>query len=360
MLRSAGDGKAQRARGRTDAPTADVGADRRSEEATGIPVDLKLEGAEDAAAADVDTTSPSQTNPSGKCYRGLVRAAEEVFAAAAKGRAPESGKIIAAVRRAYKQLEKDDELLSETVRQRRDFRSWPQRAANVAILAMRMGKELEADERRILALGLCGLMHDVGMLSVPDEVLDSPKLSDSQFKLLQQHPLKSKRMILRFGKFFSWIGKIVAQTHERRDGRGYPQGLKGEEIHEIAQVLGLADSYEAMAHPRPDRKAKAMYHTVKEIIDQRNSQFDRLTIRALIHIVSIFPLGSLVKLNNGEIGRVLGISPPHPTRPRVEVLVDSKGRRQLPGRIIDLGTEPLIYIVDPAIEEEAVERAKSR
>ena len=350
MLRSA-DEHRPRGRRSTDA-TVDQALPGPSDSAE-IPVDLKGLG-EEGSATEVEVVD--EVNAARRCYRGLVRAAEEVFDAAAKRRAPESGKIMAAVRRAYRQLEKDDELLSETVRQRRDFRSWPQRAANVAILAMRMGSELEADERRMLALGLCGLMHDVGMLSVPDEVLDSPKLKDSQLKLLQQHPLKSKEMILDFGKSFAWIAKIVAQTHERRDGRGYPSGLKGDEIHEIARILGLADSYEAMAHPRPDRKAKAMYHTVKEIIDQRNAQFDRHSIRALIHIVSIFPLGSLVKLNNGEIGRVLGTSRPHPTRPKVEVLVDAKGRRQAAGRVIDLGAEPLLYIVDPAIEEEALKR----
>ena len=97
-----------------------------------------------------------------------------------------------------------------------------------------------------------------------------------------------------------------------------------------------------------------MYHAVKEIIDQLNAQFDRGAIRALIHIVSIFPLGSLVKLNNREAGRVLGTSRTHPTRPRVEVLVDSRGRPQAPGRIVDLGTEPLLYVINPMIEEDAL------
>ena len=83
----------------------------------------------------------------------------------------------------------------------------------------------------------------------------------------------------------------------------------------------------------------------------RNSLFDRRLIKALINIVSIFPLGSLVKLNNGEIGRVVATSRLHPTRPTVDVLVDPRGRRLSDARQIDLQDEPMLYIVDPAIEE---------
>jgi HD-GYP domain-containing protein (c-di-GMP phosphodiesterase class II) len=283
-------------------------------------------------------------------YQILVEAAAQVFDAAAKEMVPDSAAIIGAVRQARKQLEEGDELLAAVVRQRRDFRSWPERAANVAILSMRLGMGLEADERRCLALGLCGLMHDIGMLTVPPEVLDSPKFTPAQLELLHQHPIKSQQMVQNFGESFAWIGKIVAQVHERRNGKGYPHGLKGEKIHEVARILGAADTYEAMAHPRPDRKAQAMYNAVKEIIDQRNAQFDRRIIRALIHIVSIFPLGSLVKLNNGEIGRVIAVSRTHPTRPTVEIMIDSRGQHLPDPRAFDLENEPMIYIVDPAID----------
>ncbi len=94
---------------------------------------------------------------------------------------------------------------------------------------------------------------------------------------------------------------------------------------------------------------------MKKIIDQRNSLFDRSLIKALIDIVSIFPLGSLVKLNNGEVGRVVGTSRLHPTRPMVDILIDPRGR--LPeARLLNLQDEPMLYIVDPAIEEGVLTR----
>jgi len=159
-----------------------------------------------------------------------------------------------------------------------------------------------------------------------------------------------------FGKAFDWIAKVVVQVHERHDGSGYPKGLTGEEIHEFARIIGLVDTYEAMAQPRVDRQARVVYNALKKIIDQRNSLFDRSLIKALIDIVSIFPLGSLVKLNNGEVGRVVGTSRLHPTRPMVDILIDPRGRRLPEALLLNLQDESMLYIVDPAIEEGVLTR----
>ena len=91
--------------------------------------------------------------------------------------------------------------------------------------------------------------------------LEGGILSSAQLKILRQHPLESKKIIEGFGDSFAWIGKIVVQIHERWDGSGYPYGLKGRQLHELAGILGLADAYEAMVHPRPDRKAQPLYKT---------------------------------------------------------------------------------------------------
>lgn len=310
-------------------------------------------------AVDVMPASPdeeivddqAEQDGASQAYDTLVQAADELFAAATEQRAPNGPLAVAAVRGAVAQLSESDALLTETVRRRPEAQSLAQRSVNVAVMAMRLGREIEFDERRTLALGLCGLTHDLGMLKVPDEVLKSPRLTPQQLQTLQNHPKDSESIVRSFGKAFQWVGKVVVQVHERRDGSGYPKALKGEDIHEFARVIGLVDTYEAMAQPRADRQARVVYNALKEIIDLRNSLFDRRLIKALINIVSIFPLGSLVKLNNGEIGRVVATSRLHPTRPTVDVLVDSRGRRLSEARQIELQDEPMLYIVDPAIEE---------
>ena len=292
--------------------------------------------------------------PVAQLYQMLVQTAQRIFAAAAAEKQLEGAGLVKPLKQALQELQQSEGLLTETVRYRNSERTLPQRAANTALLSIRMGLEIEYDERRILSLGLCALMHDLGMLSMPAELLEARRFTPEQRARLNRHPLESQRLAEGFGKNFAWIGKIVAQVHERVDGSGYPAGLKGEEIHEFARIIGLADTYEAMVHPRPDREVRAVYNVVKEIIDLRNTLFDRQLVKALIHIVSIFPLGSLVKLNNEEIGRVVATSRLHPTRPMVEILLDARGRRLSTPRLIDLEEEPMVYVVDPAIQESVL------
>ncbi|MFA6109752.1 MAG: HD domain-containing phosphohydrolase [Candidatus Latescibacterota bacterium] len=292
-------------------------------------------------------------------YERLSSAAAAIFTAATGGGMPDEKELLESLRQALTRLRVSHGLLAETVSlHHKASRGWPQRAANTALLAMRLGLEIEYEERPCLALGLCALMHDLGMTRVPEELLTSSRLTPGQLEVLRQHPAESQRIVTGFGAAFAWIGKIVVQVHERQDGSGYPHGLRGNQIHEMARIIGLADTYEAMAHPRADRKARVTYHALKEIIDLRNTLFERPLIKALIHIVSIFPLGSLVKLNNGDVGRVITTSRTHPTRPILEILLDARGRRHDEPRELDLEQEPMLYIVDPAIEEDVLDRGE--
>ena len=152
-----------------------------------------------------DIPSPAAGQPA-EVYLRLVQVARHIFAAAAEGVAPNIARILRSTREVLEQLQKNDDLLAETVRQRNRGHSWPQRAANVTILSMRLGLELDYSERRIQGLGLCALMHDIGMLKIPDEVLNSRQIGPEQLKVLHQHPIVSLKMVQSFGKNFAQIG----------------------------------------------------------------------------------------------------------------------------------------------------------
>ena len=338
---------------RQEEPPGPWKAVRRQQATPVVTVDtpLLLLDAEGQVEGNAPNQPASQTTP---LYQRLVQTAERIFAAAFQGSQLEGSSLVGPLKEALRQLQQDEALLAEMVRHRNSERTFPQRAANTALLSMRMGLELEYDERRVLSLGLCALMHDLGMAGLPAELLEAQRFTPEQRAQIHRHPLESQRLVQAFGKGFTWIGKIVVQVHERIDGTGYPARLKGEQIHEFARIIGLADTYEAMVHPRPDREARAVYHVVKEIIDLRNTLFDRRLVKALIHIVSIFPLGSLVRLNNEEVGRVVGTSRLRPTRPTVEILLDARGRRLSTPRLIVLEEEPMVYVVDPAITESVL------
>ena len=306
-----------------------------------------------APGATVEHVS-DPSDPAVGVYEQLLSVVQLVFDAAATGSAPDGPATVAPMRAVLEQLEQGDGLLAVTVRQRGRADSLAKRSANVAVLSILLGLEMKYDERQCVALGLCCIMHDIGMLTIPADAMNARKFSNKVKGMLHRHPIESKRMVESFGKAFNWVGEIVVQAHERWDGGGYPQGLKKEEIHEFARVIGLVDTYEAMVQPRADREARVVYNALQAIIDQRNTQFEPRLIKALISIVSIFPVGSLVKVNNGEIGRVVGAHRRHPTRPAVDILVDSHGRRLDEARTLKLVDEPMLYIVDPAIGETAI------
>lgn len=325
MLRTAGDVRGTRpTEQQATAPSKEAKLHKEEPLPEGLP----------ALEETADVAAPVPRSDA-EIYKRLIGVAEQVFAAACSGETPDENAIVRALRACMNTLREGEGLLAET---------------------MRLGLELGADDKRCLAVGLCGLMHDLGMLKVPKEVLQEESLSAEGFALLGRHPVETQRILDDFGPAFARLGKIVVQVHERRDGSGYPQGLNRDEIHEIAQLVGLADTYLAMAHPRIDRPGVVVYNALKNVIDMRRTLFDIKLVKALINIVSIFPLGSLVKLNNNEIGRVIGTSRLHPTRPKVEVLLDSRGQPLKPPRQMVLEEEPMVYIVNPAIEEDVLKK----
>ena len=306
-----------------------------------VPTSIEL-----AAAADL--------------YANLVSVTESIFEVAVRNEPLDHAGVFGVLNQCLGSLQVNDDLLTESIRQRELEQTLPVRASNVAVLSLRVGLQLKFEERQTLALGLCSLVHDLGMTTVPDEILSSRKLTPEQLGILRRHPFESRAMMVSFGEQFAWIGDIVAQVHERQDGSGYPEGLSGDDIHEFAQIIGLADTYEAMSHPRPDREAPITYNALTEIIDVRNSLFDPALVKALINIVSIFPLGSLVQLNNRTVGRVIGANRLQPARPLIEVLLGSEGKLLKAPHTVDLIDEPMLHIADPAISESRLTERSAR
>jgi HD-GYP domain-containing protein (c-di-GMP phosphodiesterase class II) len=146
------------------------------------------------------------------------------------------------------------------------------------------------------------------------------------------------------------VAEVAYQEQEREDGSGYPQGLRGISIHEYAKIIGLAVLFTAMLQPRPQRERRIPFEIIKEIIDHNKSQFPLYLIRILIDELSLFPMGLYVKLNTGEIGRVLRTNRLAPMRPVIEIVRDVNGRAPQERREYDLMKEHILRIEDALFE----------
>ena len=232
-------------------------------------------------------------------------------------------------------------------------------AANVCILALKIGMELGFSAVALGQLALAALLQDIGMARLPEEFLGrSGPLSAAERAALRQSPEEGARLLRASGLQYHWLAEGLLQVHERRDGSGYPRGLQGEGILEFAQIVGLADVYESLVHHRPFRRCLGPVQALKEILHRERAAFPDRILKALIRGLTTFPVGSLVRLNTGEIGRVVAKHPDFPLRPLVEVLL-RQGKPMDDPLLIDLSKNPLLHVQESVVED-VLEQEASR
>lgn len=225
---------------------------------------------------------------------------------------------------------------------------------NVAVFAIKIGQGLGYEKARLVELGVAALVHDVGMTKIPDEIVNKHGvLSDEEYAQIKKHPQFGYDIIFNsLGEKYKWLAVVVLQEQEREGGQGYPKKLTGNQIHEYAKIIGMVDVYEALSHPRPQRKRFLPYEATKVIVGTSKGMFNPKLIKVLITKLSCFPIGSYVVLNSKAIGKVQETNESSPLRPAIEILYDGMGKKLLEKKIINLRDTPLLYIVDSIFEED--------
>jgi putative nucleotidyltransferase with HDIG domain len=159
-------------------------------------------------------------------------------------------------------------------------------SVSVVRMAGQVSRDLALDERQVKRIETAALLHDIGKVSIPDEVLAKPgPLNSAEWALTREHPVIGERM-LRAVPDFSPIARIVRHEHEHYDGSGYPDGLRGEDIPIGSRVILACDAYHAMISDRPYRKALSQEQAVAELADGAGTQFDPAVTEILIASLS--------------------------------------------------------------------------
>ncbi len=220
---------------------------------------------------------------------------------------------------------------------------------NVCILSLEIGLWLGFGRDALFKLGLASLLHDVGMSAFLDLANQPKSLSLSDFQKIKIHPQKGRELLreVNLGREEDVL-LAVEQEHERFNGSGYPKGLRGEEIIELAQIIGFVDVYEALTHKRPYRPAFSPEEAIKIMLSKKDS-FSSKVGKAFLEKIGLYPKGIIVELNTKEIGYVIRHSPKTPTSPWVKVLFDSQGKRLPKSKEIDLSKSPAVYIIKTRI-----------
>jgi len=274
--------------------------------------------------------------------------------AASAGKPLNVGALQQVVADLIESLTREDGLLVQALRGSETYPNLPAHMVNVAILAVKIGQGIGYAEEDLRRLALAACLHEVGMASIPRRILEKVgAVTSDELALIRQHPEKGFRMLQALGPEFDWLATVALHEHEREDGSGYPQGLKGDAIHEYAKIVGLADMYESLTHARSYQKTRVPFDAVKEIMSTDRHMFPDRILKGLIQGLSTFPMGSLVRLNSKEIARVIATNPAFPLRPVVEVITGPQGERLPAPRRVDLSQNSLVYITDSATSDAA-------
>ena len=215
---------------------------------------------------------------------------------------------------------------------------------NVGILATKVGMGLGYHGKELERLTFAGLLHDIGLFSVPQSLITKAgRLTKEERTLIERHPELGYQTIQKTGEKYDWLAQAVSQAHERWNGLGYPKQLKGRQVSELAQIIGVVDIFDALVSPRGYRRRFLPHEAVRELLAVERSAFPREIVKALVEQLSAYPLGTTVRLSTGEVGSVMRINPRYPLRP--VVLIEGDAACGQEGRQIDLRLTPLVSIV---------------
>lgn len=245
-------------------------------------------------------------------------------------------------------LETSDALLTAFFRTTDADQNQARKAVNVAILSLKMGLELGYGREQLRELGLAGLLCDIGTTLVPAQVLAGAEpLSTSERASLRAHQLEGAKLLEKLAPEYRWLGEVISRRYEQEDAAYQTDGRH----EEYAAIVHLGDTYRSLVHPRASRRRIGPLDALKEILQRQRARFPDRILKALIRAMSTFPVGSLVRLNSGETGRVVERNRDFPLRPVVEILVRRGKRLAEPARL-DLSQSPLLYIKESLVEDD--------
>ncbi|HUH65559.1 MAG TPA: HD domain-containing phosphohydrolase [Syntrophales bacterium] len=224
---------------------------------------------------------------------------------------------------------------------------------NTMIYSLKMGLGMGYSREKLTELALTALLHDVGMFMIPENVIiKEGALTESELALIKRHPELGKNLLFKFKDQFPWLVRAVHEHQERENGQGYPRGIKGDSISEYAKIVGICDMYEAMTHNRPHKRSIMQFASVRELIETKNLWFPTKILRTFLEVLSLYPIGSYVKLNNSAIGLVIATNKDQPLKPIIKLLFDGNGEKVTEERIIDLKQNTVLNILSGVSEDE--------
>jgi putative nucleotidyltransferase with HDIG domain len=269
-----------------------------------------------------------------RVYTTAVETAETLWQAAKAGEQPDPGaarKIIDGLARLVTQDRTS--LMALTALKKYDNYTFTH-MVNVSALAMAQARALNLDGTLLREFGFAALMHDIGKVNTPLEVLNKPdKLTKEEFDIMKRHVVDGAHILRRTPEMPALAPIVAFEHHLKQDLSGYPEKIGSRKLNLCTMIVSIADVFDALRSTRPYRKGLATDRIRNIMGEQTNPAFNQVLLKRFVNLMGLFPVGNLVRLNTDELAVVTAEHPSDPFRPQVKIISDSKG---------DMLEEPLL------------------
>jgi putative nucleotidyltransferase with HDIG domain len=262
-----------------------------------------------------------------KVYGSAVETAEQLWQAAKSGEKPDPNAARKIIDSLAKMVGGDrTSLLALTSLKRYDNYTFTH-MVNVSVLAMALARSLNLEGTLLREFGFAALMHDIGKVHTPQDVLNKPdKLTSEEFDIMQRHVVDGAHILRRTPEMPALAPIVAFEHHLRQDLSGYPRGIGHRSLNLCTQIVSIADVYDALRSTRVYREGLPS-DRIKSIMGKKDDPaFNQRLLRRFINLIGLFPIGTLVRLNTEEVGVVTHEHPADPFRPQVKIVRDRHGR----------------------------------
>ena len=286
-------------------------------------------------------TVEQELGPARVAYTGSQLLMNDALSAVRNGRTLDAEKVRVAVNSLTESVLRNPDamLLFSQLREKGEYAV--SHSLDVSIYMTAFGRFLQLEPGQIEFLGYVGLLQDIGKVRLPKSLLEKRgRLNVEEFEQAKLHVSYSVEILRATPGIPRDLPRVAVLHHERHDGSGYPNHLPGSEIGMIGSIAGIVDTFDAMTVRRPYADAVAPSAAISNLYKWRGVYFDAQLVEQFIRFIGIFPVGSLVELNSGEIAVVMSQNAAQRLKPRVMVIRDAKGDPMRPQKLLDLSRSP--------------------
>ena len=236
-------------------------------------------------------------------------------------------------------------------------------SVNVSVLSLTLAESLKVPNQDLHTIGLAGLLHDLGKTMTPKTIILKPhQLTPEEWQIMKEHPVKSANIVSKMQGIDELTTRLVYEHHINFDRRGYPALSEGQQLHPYSKIISIADVYDAITTLRPYQKPFSPREAMRIMESLAGKVIDPVYFREFVRMLGIYPVGSLVRLDTGEVAVVVETHTESPMAPKIKIIFDNSGKKLAEPRELDLSTaqsdaiarnlvspaDPLLFDLDPS------------